>query len=258
MQKVTFNRDCSSSYSDEDGPDEVESALLQARALIESSVSEHRRRASQRPPAAVEPFEHAHARSSEWMVGRARRSVSISVGSGDGASLDTSTLLAALAVRSGLALRLLCGVGSLAAPAVREAVRRAVGWEVRLAPTALREAVIIDGRVALIQSGRESTGRISIVREPSVVRVLELLFAGVWTNAESVAGQLRGDDLARSGTALRILEHLCAGRPDDAASRELGVSVRTYRRHVADLMQELGAKSRFQAGARAVELGLLA
>jgi DNA-binding NarL/FixJ family response regulator len=36
------------------------------------------------------------------------------------------------------------------------------------------------------------------------------------------------------------------------------VSLRTYRRHVAEIMRELDANSRFQAGARAVELGLLA
>ena len=35
------------------------------------------------------------------------------------------------------------------------------------------------------------------------------------------------------------------------------VSLRTYRRYVAEIMRELGANSRFQAGVRAVELGLL-
>jgi DNA-binding NarL/FixJ family response regulator len=41
------------------------------------------------------------------------------------------------------------------------------------------------------------------------------------------------------------------------AARELNVSLRTYRRHVAEILRELGASSRFQAGARAVELGLM-
>jgi DNA-binding NarL/FixJ family response regulator len=35
------------------------------------------------------------------------------------------------------------------------------------------------------------------------------------------------------------------------------LSLRTYRRRVAELMTALGATSRFQAGARAHELGLI-
>jgi len=38
-------------------------------------------------------------------------------------------------------------------------------------------------------------------------------------------------------------------------ARKLGVSVRTSRRITAELTQRLGARSRFQAGARAVERG---
>jgi len=54
----------------------------------------------------------------------------------------------------------------------------------------------------------------------------------------------------------QILVLLNAGYKDDAAARQLGLSVRTYRRHVAEIMRALGAASRFQAGARAAKLGL--
>ncbi|MGH2602897.1 MAG: response regulator transcription factor, partial [Dehalococcoidia bacterium] len=54
----------------------------------------------------------------------------------------------------------------------------------------------------------------------------------------------------------QVLRLLDAGYKDDAAARQLGMSVRTYRRHVAEIMRSLGATSRFQAGARAAELGL--
>jgi len=43
---------------------------------------------------------------------------------------------------------------------------------------------------------------------------------------------------------------------DEAAARQLGTSLRTYRRRVAELMATLQAGSRFQAGVRAGELGL--
>jgi DNA-binding NarL/FixJ family response regulator len=46
------------------------------------------------------------------------------------------------------------------------------------------------------------------------------------------------------------------GVTDQSAARQLGLSLRTYRRRVADLLAELDADSRFQAGLRAGELGI--
>jgi DNA-binding NarL/FixJ family response regulator len=53
-----------------------------------------------------------------------------------------------------------------------------------------------------------------------------------------------------------ILEALGSGLTDEAAAKRIGVSLRTYRRRVAELMARLEADSRFQAGLRAGELGL--
>ncbi|MDT0406950.1 response regulator transcription factor, partial [Streptomyces edwardsiae] len=53
----------------------------------------------------------------------------------------------------------------------------------------------------------------------------------------------------------RVLVAMCTVGKDEAGARELGVSVRTYRRHVAELMQTLGAASRAQAALLARERG---
>lgn len=53
-----------------------------------------------------------------------------------------------------------------------------------------------------------------------------------------------------------MLRALGSGATDEAAARELGMSLRTYRRRVAELLTSLEAASRFQAGLRAGELGL--
>ncbi|KQX78821.1 hypothetical protein ASD51_18650 [Streptomyces sp. Root55] len=53
-----------------------------------------------------------------------------------------------------------------------------------------------------------------------------------------------------------ILDALGSGLTDASAARRLGVSLRTYRRRVAELMAVLEAGSRFRAGLRARELGL--
>lgn len=58
-----------------------------------------------------------------------------------------------------------------------------------------------------------------------------------------------------SGIERRVLVSMCTVGKDEAGARELGVSVRTYRRHVADLMQTLGAASRAQAALLARERG---
>lgn len=58
-----------------------------------------------------------------------------------------------------------------------------------------------------------------------------------------------------SGIERRVLVSMCTVGKDEAGARKLGVSVRTYRRHVADLMQMLGAASRAQAALLARERG---
>lgn len=56
---------------------------------------------------------------------------------------------------------------------------------------------------------------------------------------------------------LSVLRLLGAGYKDALGARLLGMSLRTYRRHVAELLHVLSAGSRFEAGARAARLGLL-
>ena len=52
-----------------------------------------------------------------------------------------------------------------------------------------------------------------------------------------------------------MLRAMCSGGKDEAGARDLGVSVRTYRRYIADLMQLLGAGNRPQAALLARERG---
>jgi DNA-binding NarL/FixJ family response regulator len=134
---------------------------------------------------------------------------------------------------------------------------RAARCEIRVVEGELRETLIVDGRIALIQAGPELVDSAFIIQDTVSVRVLDLLFAGSWANARSLEEQLRLGERLRTPLAQRVLEQLREGHTDDLAARQLQISLRTYRRHVAALMRELGVSSRFQAGVRAVELGLL-
>lgn len=53
----------------------------------------------------------------------------------------------------------------------------------------------------------------------------------------------------------QVLDLLDRLGKDEVAARAMGVSVRTFRGYVADLMARLGAADRFQVGARAKERG---
>jgi DNA-binding NarL/FixJ family response regulator len=52
-----------------------------------------------------------------------------------------------------------------------------------------------------------------------------------------------------------LLEQLAAGQVDEQIAVRLGIGLRTVRRRVADLMTELGADTRFQAGVEAARRG---
>ncbi|MFF4647231.1 LuxR C-terminal-related transcriptional regulator [Streptomyces sp. NPDC001389] len=54
-----------------------------------------------------------------------------------------------------------------------------------------------------------------------------------------------------------MLHALALGLTDEAASRRLGMSTRTFRWHLASAMVELDATSRFQAAVIAVDRGLV-
>ncbi|MGH4002765.1 MAG: response regulator transcription factor, partial [Pseudonocardiaceae bacterium] len=54
-----------------------------------------------------------------------------------------------------------------------------------------------------------------------------------------------------------LLRMFSQGLKDDAIARALGISSRTLRRLMTEVMRKLGATSRFQAGARAMAHGWL-
>ncbi|MCM1965674.1 helix-turn-helix transcriptional regulator [Streptomyces sp. G1] len=54
-----------------------------------------------------------------------------------------------------------------------------------------------------------------------------------------------------------IIALLAQGHTDESIAKRLGVSQRTARRIAADLMERLGARSRFEAGVRCVQRGWL-
>jgi DNA-binding CsgD family transcriptional regulator len=131
------------------------------------------------------------------------------------------------------------------------------GAKVRTVSQVPRPAVIFDATLAILPGTVRGQLCASQVRDAGVVRFLLGMFNDLWDGATPVDGADTGyaevtDDLWQSIATL-----MSNGFTDEVMARKLGMSVRTCRRHIAALMRELDAVSRFQAGARAAHRGLV-
>ena len=91
------------------------------------------------------------------------------------------------------------------------------------------------------------------VRQRAIVTVLTMWFESLWSRATPVPALHTGE--ARPDLRQFLLEQLVAGYTDEVIARRLGISLRTVRRRIASLMDELGVDTRFQAGVEAARRG---
>ena len=154
-------------------------------------------------------------------------------------------------------LRVLCSARTFAPhlPHARDHVPAAV--DVRIGELRALEAVVVDGRVALARSDAGCRGQTIVVRSRPVVQAVSDLFDDVWRGAQLPPDPIDLGGPDRTAFARQVLRMLYVGYPDEVAAQELAVSVRTYRRYVAEIVAAVGARSRFQAGMRAAAAGLL-
>ena len=133
--------------------------------------------------------------------------------------------------------------------------RAEAGERIRIVASISTRIAIMGSSAALIPDRWGiDTGRRLVVREHSLVRALATLFDNVWEHAMTVPG-LDGELEDPGGQRRLLLQQLTRGVKDEQIARALGVSLRTVRRRIADIMDELGAASRFQAGVEAVRRG---
>jgi DNA-binding NarL/FixJ family response regulator len=149
----------------------------------------------------------------------------------------------------------------LAGEQYRDQLRRIMtaGVQVRVSHSVLpHETIIIDQRIAIIAGRHTPAGReYTLTSAPALVAGVNDLFQAAWSAATDFGSYLtREAPPPLDGPAREVLRALSEGLTDEAASRRLAVSLRTYRRRVAELLTALEADSRFQAGLRAGELGL--
>ncbi|MET9721793.1 helix-turn-helix transcriptional regulator [Streptomyces zaomyceticus] len=138
--------------------------------------------------------------------------------------------------------------------------RAELGVEIRLAPVVPMNLIIADQQFALVPIRPEQPGEGAILaRGSALVRPYLSLYEHCWHTATPYGNEgtaeAGGDGLSEQQRAALLM--LASGMKDERIARTLGVSLRTVSRMISELMQELGATSRFEAGARAVRLGWL-
>lgn len=169
-----------------------------------------------------------------------------------GRSLDEA------AIETGVGMRLLYLDSIINHPAPMKHIRHMIdkGAEVRTAPTLPAYVIIVDPKAALVMDDPDNPeAGAMLVRGQGLVAALRALFDQIWSAATPLGSRSRPNGLGLDAQEQEIVRLLAHGDTDEAVARKIGVSVRTARRMTADLMRRLDAKSRFQAGVRAAELG---
>ncbi|TDW18880.1 helix-turn-helix transcriptional regulator [Kribbella kalugense] len=130
------------------------------------------------------------------------------------------------------------------------------GVAVRTIPHVPMNVIVIDGSVTVLPADT-TNGSVAVLRLTSVVATALELFERIWPDAVPLADSDLPDEADLSLREQEMLRLLALGATDEVAAAHLDISVRTVRRMVAQIMNRLGARSRFQAGVKAADRGWL-
>jgi DNA-binding CsgD family transcriptional regulator len=134
----------------------------------------------------------------------------------------------------------------------------AAGVELRTSATVPPAMVVVDRRRAVLPCS-QARPRLGVIQVgiPGLAHVLHDMAADLWGRGTPFTPRPARDHRGLTAQQSELLRLLAEGLTDEAAARKLGVSVRTANRLTSALMERLGAGSRFEAGARAQQLGWL-
>ncbi|MFI9821015.1 LuxR C-terminal-related transcriptional regulator [Streptomyces sp. NPDC052013] len=130
--------------------------------------------------------------------------------------------------------------------------------DLRLASVIPLNMLIVDSDFAVLSSSAGEPGTQLTIHSPVLVNAFAAVFEHTWRGATPFSPDGERSPSGLSHEQRTLAQLLADGMKDEAIARTLGVSPRTVSRLIADLMQQLGATSRFAAGVRAAQHGLLA
>ncbi|MER6912320.1 helix-turn-helix transcriptional regulator [Streptomyces sp. NPDC000594] len=132
------------------------------------------------------------------------------------------------------------------------------GGQVRTVAALPTRMLIVDRRTAVIPVSSDNTAAGAVVLTgQGMLTALCALFEATWAAAQPLAEATVRDPHGLTPQQSVALQLLADGHTDESVAKRLGVSARTARRIAGDLMERLEARSRFEAGVRAVRRGWL-
>lgn len=159
-------------------------------------------------------------------------------------------------LREGVTVRGIYAPEALELPGALEAAQEAVrvGEQSRVHADLPMKLAIGDRRLAILPvSAAEVVDAALCIRPSALLDALVQFFELLWSQATPiVAADGDGEFSDRQLAAL-----LASGAKDDVVARHLGASTRTLSRRVAEMMDHLHVRTRFQAGVQAVRRGWL-
>lgn len=161
-----------------------------------------------------------------------------------------SQLLSTLVVNSHVCVRCLMPHGAFTGLAGQRRFKYLSEFniEFRTVPEVADFLVVFDEEVVVLITTEGNTVTGTVIREASVVGYLRRTCERQWILGRTHFGDHHKEEMSEEIKIL-ILRLLAAGLKDEAIAKRVNLSVRTCRRHIAEIMEMMGATSRFQAGA---------
>lgn len=134
------------------------------------------------------------------------------------------------------------------------------GEEARALPSIEMKMIVADRRFALLPLSFSATDAVRariLVHSSPLLDALVLCFESLWSRATPIAGVAAAVPERMSEQDRRLLSMMAGGIKDRAIARALGVTERTVGRRIQELMAQLEATTRFQAGLQAARRGWL-
>ncbi|NUT34750.1 MAG: response regulator transcription factor [Hamadaea sp.] len=158
-------------------------------------------------------------------------------------------------IARGVRYRTLVGRSQLDSPVMAAYYRNLhqLGDRVRISDEPFQVMTLFDNDRAFVpmEPGAPHLGAL-FIRNPGIVTTLGDLFDLAWDTATDI-DLVTGEPV--SATELRVLRALATAAKDEVAAKQLNISVRTFRRHVSELMDRVRADNRFRLAIIAKERG---
>ncbi|MFE9062081.1 LuxR C-terminal-related transcriptional regulator [Streptomyces violaceusniger] len=132
------------------------------------------------------------------------------------------------------------------------------GAEVRVVTHVFMQLIVFDREVALVELVGNPKGAL-LIRDLSVIHFLVGAFERAWGKALPFPLTYERNQMLFSSEEMKtaIVELLVEGYDDKVVAKRLGISLRTFQRHLAEVLRRIGARNRLHAGYLLRDLGIL-